>query len=49
MAPKAGGKGALATCKAAICTKSVFFVSTRPNEVDRATFIVNFDFSTAPL
>jgi hypothetical protein len=42
MAPKAGGKGALATCKAAICTKFAFFVSTRPTEVDRTTLYREF-------
>jgi hypothetical protein len=35
-APKARKKTVLTTLKAAICTKSVFFASKRPNEVDRA-------------
>ena len=33
-------KAVLATLKAAICTKSAFFVSTRPNEVDRALYLL---------
>jgi len=31
-------KAVLKTLKAAICTKSAFFVSTRPNEVDCALY-----------
>jgi hypothetical protein len=41
-APKARKKTVLTTLKAAICTKSVFFASKRPNEVDRATFCHEF-------